>query len=590
MTTSTETIKSPVDAASEPQDAASTPAALSEVESEVLRWLAIMPFLAQRELEALAEWSDTAVYYALRGLRQRRLVAGQPVSTPETATACRWFLTPSGVEAVAAITDVPLKKTLTVRPVSAHWTRLLAERMDAVAPIYRLVSELAGVTAIRGFHWYRGHPLDALVQIEGGRLLGIMREGRSALPSHLGQRLRSLVQRRRPDTIVVLAPDSLRLQDWTRMMERTPIAAFLVLEEDLMLGDDDYTDIYHIPSDPDPWPLRRAVRLARGGAVPAEEPLRRVSPPPEDIQGAAREVAERGMPLSGEVFLLPLALDAGSKRVLDLIALWPWIGPADLKDLLGVSRARAFQLLNRPLRLGLVLRTRHGGRTRYVVGDRGLAFHARRDRLATSQALRRWSPSRGTPELPFSWQGVRGSRTRQLARHMGHTTAVHSFMAAMSRQAGEIGSELTEAEPPHRAGRTYPVYGGHGSVNPDAYGRIETGRGDLHFFLEMERRAEWRGRFLDKLRPYLRYYASGQPLETFGAWPQVLFVLRDEIAETGFLRWSEGEAERYDVDEVLPVFTTTEGLVAERGPLSAIWRSEPGGQRTSPWPMRRGSA
>ena len=581
MTTSTETIKSPVDAASEPQDAASTPAALSEVESEVLRWLAIMPFLAQRELEALAEWSDTAVYYALRGLRRRRLVAGQPVSTPETATACRWFLTPSGVEAVAAITDVPLKKTLTVRPVSAHWTRLLAERMDAVAPIYRLVSELAGVTGIRGFHWYRGHPLDALVQLEGGRLLGIMREGRSALPSHLGQRLRSLVQRRRPDTIVVLAPDSLRLRDWTQMMERMPVSSFLVLEWDVMTGGDGDA-IYHVPSDPDPWPLRRAIRLARGGAVPAEEPLRRVSPPPEDIQGAAREVAERGMPLSGELFLLPLALDAGSKRVMDLVALWPLMSLADLKDLLGVSRARALHMLDRPLRLGLVVRIRHDGRTRYVLADRGLAFHARRDRLATSQALRRWSPSLGTPELPFSWQSVRGSRTRQLARHMGHTTAVHSFMAAMSRQARETGGHLVEAEPPHRAGRTYPVYGGHGSVNPDAYGRIETGRGDLHLFLEMERRAGWRGRFIDKLRPYLRYYASGQPLETFGAWPQVFFVLRDEIAETGMLRMSEGEAERYEVDDVLPLLTTTEGLVEEYGPLSAIWRSEPGGQRIAP--------
>ena len=82
MTTSTDTHTPCVEAASEPQDAASTTSAFTEVESEVLQWLAIMPFLAQRELEALAEWSDTAVYYALRGLRRRRLVAGQPVSTP----------------------------------------------------------------------------------------------------------------------------------------------------------------------------------------------------------------------------------------------------------------------------------------------------------------------------------------------------------------------------------------------------------------------------------------------------------------------------------------------------------------------------
>ena len=182
MTTSTDTHTTLVDAASEPQDAASTTSAFTEVESEVLRWLAIMPFLAQRELEALAEWSDTAVYYALRGLGRRRLAAGQPVSTPWTATACRWFLTPSGVEAVATITNVPLNKTLTARPGSAHWVRLLAERMDAVAPFYRLVSELAGVTGIRGFHWYRGHPLDALVQLEEAGCWGSCERGGRPCP------------------------------------------------------------------------------------------------------------------------------------------------------------------------------------------------------------------------------------------------------------------------------------------------------------------------------------------------------------------------------------------------------------------------
>ena len=457
------------------------------------------------------------------------------------------------MEAVAAISSVPLNKTLTARPVSAHWVRLLAERMDAVTPVYRLVSELAGVTGIRGFRWYRGHPLDALVAVQGGRLLGVMREGRSALPSHLGQRLRSLMHGRRPDAIAVLAPDSLRLRDWTAMMERSPITAILALERDVMAGDHSAA-IWHVPSDPDPWPLRRAVRLARGGSVPVEQPLSRVSPPPVDIQGEVREVAAGRTQLRNEDHLLSLALDAGSKRVLDLIALWPWTGLADLKDLLGVSRTRTYQLLDRPLRLGLVVRTRHDGRARYALGDRGIAFQARRDRVATSMALRRWSPSRSGPESPLSWQSVRGSRTRQLARHIDHTAAVHSFMAAISRQARE------------------------------------TGRGVLHLFLEVERRAGWRGRFLDKLRPYLRYYASGQPLHTFGAWPSVLFVLRDEIAETGLLRMSEGETERYEVGDVLSILTTTEGLVEEHGPLAPIWRSELGGPRTSPWPVERGSA
>ena len=209
--------------------------------------------------------------------------------------------------------------------------------------------------------------------------------------------------------------------------------------------------------------------------MPVEQPLSRVSPPPEDIQGEVREVAAGRTHLRAEDHLLSLALDSGSKRVLDLIALWPWIGLADLKDLLGVSKTRTYQLLDRPLRLGLVVRTRHDGRARYALADRGIAFHARRDRLAVAMALRRWSPSRSGPESPLSWQSVRGSRTRQLARHIDHTVAVHSFMAAISRQAREMGGSLVEAEPPHRSGRRYPAYGGtYGSVNPDAYGRIST--------------------------------------------------------------------------------------------------------------------
>ena len=34
---------------------------------------------------------------------------------------------------------------------------------------------------------------------------------------------------------------------------------------------------------------------------------------------------------------------------------------------------------------------------------------------------------------------------------------------------------------------------------------------------------------------------------------------------------SEGETERYEVDDVLTILATTEGLVAEHGPLAPIW-------------------
>ena len=114
----------------------------SEVESDLLRWLAVMPFLSHRELETLAEWSDTAVYDALSTLERGRLVAGVQLSVQGASTTRRWFLAPSGVEAVAAISRVGLQKTLRTRPVSSHWIRLLAERMDTVTPICPLSGPL----------------------------------------------------------------------------------------------------------------------------------------------------------------------------------------------------------------------------------------------------------------------------------------------------------------------------------------------------------------------------------------------------------------------------------------------------------------
>ena len=85
--------------------------------------------------------------------------------------------------------------------------------------------------------------------------------------------------------------------------------------------------------------------------------------------------------------MLPAALGAGAKRVLDLIADWPWIGRRDLAGLAGVSGQRVSQLLAPAGEAGLV--TREAGLL--ALSDRGLALLARRDRSAVNLALARWS-------------------------------------------------------------------------------------------------------------------------------------------------------------------------------------------------------
>ena len=47
-----------------------------------------------------------------------------------------------------------MDRLLRAHPVSAHWQRLLLERLDALAVIYRLASAVAVVEGGFRFRWY----------------------------------------------------------------------------------------------------------------------------------------------------------------------------------------------------------------------------------------------------------------------------------------------------------------------------------------------------------------------------------------------------------------------------------------------------
>ena len=149
---------------------------------------------------------------------------------------------------------------------------------------------------------------------------------------------------------------------------------------------------------------------------------------------------------------------------------------------------------------------------------------------------------------------------------------------------------LTIAEPFHRAWRGYLSRDGVAYVlRPDGYGIFaRQGGGTSPFFLEWERRAERPGRYLGKVHPYIRYYQHGELLEDVGEWPVVLFVLRDEVAEAGFLKTALPEVGRgYLARDRLRLLTTTEAFVEAHGPARPIWRERSGGPRSTPWPVGR---
>ena len=75
-------------------------------------------------------------------------------------------------------------------------------------------------------------------------------------------------------------------------------------------------------------------------------------------------------------------LTSAEKRILDLVADWPWMHRDHLADLLDVSGPRASHLAIRLEGLGLLTRISIEGLLRHALSDRGLALLARRDRTS----------------------------------------------------------------------------------------------------------------------------------------------------------------------------------------------------------------
>ena len=443
-----------------------------------------------------------------------------------------------------------MDELLRTRPVSAWWRRLLLERLDAVAVIYRLASVVASIAHPVGFNWYRAMPMDAGLILPDGRTVAVVRQGHTSDRTGFSKRLWRLREGPRPDGILLLAPDETRLRHSRRLLAGTLVPAVLALESDAV-GPRVNDPIWRLPSVNASVDFGTALnRMGSGGALPVERPLSRISLPQDLVPVAPGETVPD--------FMLPALLKPTEKRALDLLSDWPWIALDDLAGLLGLSRTRTYRLASAIEAFGLVTRVPASGR-RLTLTDRGLAVLARRDRTSVGWARKRWSTA---PKDADNWRSVSGRRSRPLLRNMEHTGAVHGFMAALVRQARTLGWETLQLDPPRRASRYFRHFGGMRSVQPDAFGILRRKGMVRPFFLEWERRAVRPGTMADRLAPYLRYYSSLRPIDDHGAKPAVLVVFHEDLAATHFLRVAAGEMDR--TRTVLP-------LLKREGPLGRAW-------------------
>ena len=248
-------------------------------EAEILRALAAMPFIDRLDLAAVSGWSRGAVYEAVDRLDRGGYCDAVTHATGLFPAAERFHLTAAGLERLAAEEGVSLDDLVRLQPVSDRWRRILMERLDALASVYRLAAVLSSIAYPIRFRWYRAAPLDAAVSLPDGSTVGIVRRGHTSDRSPFANRMWKLRGGPLPGAVLVLMPDPVRLRHARRMLDGFPAPVFLAVESEAVQA---------TPDDPvwSPQAVNNAVglrqvldRLAPGGELPEEPESKRASVP-----------------------------------------------------------------------------------------------------------------------------------------------------------------------------------------------------------------------------------------------------------------------------------------------------------------------
>ncbi len=333
-----------------------------ERDIRLLRLLANMPFLDRIELSHVSGEANQRVYEELADLQEIGVVDCVAHGSPLLAPTRRFYLTSKGVEWLADIEGMSVPDALRRYPVSRRWQRILLERLDAVGAVYRVAANLA--LACGGpvrLEWYRSRALDAALRLPGGKTLGVVRQGATSDRTGFSKRAWRLREEPGPETLLVLTPDEVRFRHTSRMMAEFRGMAFVALEAHAVQSWAE-DKVWQVPSGRSVLNLSEVLKYgAWRGTTSKEEPLAEAKLPERIV------VPQNG--LDGPDHLLPVMLKPGEKRVLDLVANWPWITTRELESLLGVSKMRVSQLLGRLIEGDLVSRVAEGRRRRLGLTD-----------------------------------------------------------------------------------------------------------------------------------------------------------------------------------------------------------------------------
>ena len=554
---------------------------LRESLEEGLLLLCAAPLTTVDELSRLGRVPASTLREQLEKLAKRGLASSlsHHLSVLGARPQRRFFPTEKGVVAGGVATK-GRAHMLRAFPVSKQWVRLLAERLDAVAVLYRVAAMVADSDPhndpMRVDHYRRG-PYDMLLTLSGGRSIGLIRQGPALSTSNLRYRIRSIERLSSSDrpfvTLVLTHADqatrrAIRALGDPSEHHRT----FLATEGELLAGDHrgDVWQQCGTGLGDDPPVLVSPDASLTGILVWAERLLDssysflRDSPKPNPgalyPSGVQASMPEPSQQLASA---LSVQLTRADKDALDLLAAWPLCTREQLAGLMGgVTLRRVNQVLSSLSQRSLV---RADGPL-HMLTDEGLTLLARRDRAAVGLTLDRWSaePAYSNPG------GYAGTALRALASQQRHHEGVTCFAAALSAEVARSPHyDLFDLLPTSRSSIGYRYDWTSYVILPDASFTLEYRGRWRPYLLEFERRATTPKRILARLESYHRYFQSGWAERDHGGFLSwVLFVFETPGNEEAFLA-SAARARS------VPFLTSNVEALAERGILGNSWRESP---------------
>ena len=373
---------------------------------ETLLLLCATPLATVDELSRFGRVPTSTLRERLEKLVKRGLADSVPhhLSVLGTRPQRRYFPTEKGVTAGGAATK-GRAHMLRAYPVSKQWFRLLTERLDAVALLYRVAAMIADADShqkpVRVDH-YRNGPYDMLLTLSEGRSIGLIRQGPALPTANLRYRLRSIERLHSSDTpfvtlVLTHADQATRRAVRSLGDPSEHRRTFVATEGELLAGDHEGT-VWHqcgsgLGHDP---PVRIDADASLAGILAWAERLLdssysflrdRPKPKPGDLYPSGVQ-ATMPEPTPQLASTLPVQLTRAEKDALDLLSAWPLCTREQLAGLMGgVTLRRVNQVLRSLAQHGLV----RADEPLHMLTDEGLTYLARRDRAAVGLTLDRWS-------------------------------------------------------------------------------------------------------------------------------------------------------------------------------------------------------